>query len=163
MESSSRSSRGINDFHHSISIARYVEIRSVLRQSADDFLDVLQKLKIIPKDEVHIDLTHTPPPSPHIKREKVDDLIRKRDEKDEHNKNDLNGGAPSKNISGDDRARPSADLTTGTSDDARKSDEQRDKKRKAVQDELMEVELEQQRVMLEQKKLRLTKTLAEMD
>lgn len=32
-----------------------------------------------------------------------------------------------------------------------------------MQDELMEVELEQQRVMLEQKKLRLTKTLAEME
>ena len=47
---------------------------------------------------------------------------------------------------------------TGTSEE-----QQRDKKRKAMQDELAETELEQREVRLEQKRRRLKKALAEMN
>ena len=36
----------------------------------------MQKLKIIPKDQVHIDLTDSPPPSPKVKREKRTQFIK---------------------------------------------------------------------------------------
>lgn len=64
--------------------------------------------------------------------------------------------------------RPEASITTETTNDTPR--ERRDNKRKAVQDELVEIELEQRKVELEQqevrlkqKRLRLKKALEDME
>jgi hypothetical protein len=59
--------------------------------------------------------------------------------------------------------RLEADITAETANDTCTSGQQHDKKRKAVQDELAEIALEQREVRLEQKRLRLEKALAEME
>jgi len=100
------------------------------------FLDALQKLKIIPKDKMYIDFTGSPPPSPRVKREK--------------------GAASIKREAG---VVIKAERSIGK----KSSEEQHDKKRKAMQDELEEVELEQREVRLEQRRLRLKKALAGME
>lgn len=59
---------------------------------------------------------------------------------------------------------PVGGITAETAADTGTPEErQRDKKRKAMQDELAETELEQREVRLEQKRRRLKKALAEMN
>jgi hypothetical protein len=126
--------------------------------------DVLQKLKIVPKDAVHIDLTESPPPSPKVKRETKDSIINRGDASDSRSRQDakrepaVGDGPP-----GEAGTPQSNGTPADNSDNTRTSRAEHNKKRKAVEDELKEVELEHQKVTLEQKKLRLTKALAEMD
>lgn len=108
---------------------------------------------------MHIDLTGSPPASPKVKREarvpgRVESSI-----KQEPVVRPTTTNA---------HVCPEAGIAAETTDDTRTSGEQRDKKRKAVEDELAqieleqrEVELEQRKVQLEQKRLRLKKTLGE--
>ena len=124
----------------------------------------MQKLKIIPKDQVHIDLTGSPPPSPKVKREKRTEIIKhearetRRVERGIKKEPVIQPPTAIANA----HVRPEAGVTAETTNDTRTSGEQHDKKRKAVQDELAEIELEQREVRLEQKRLRLKKALAEM-
>jgi hypothetical protein len=120
----------------------------------------LQKLKIIPKDQVHIDLTDSPPPSPKVKRERRPGQVNRSIKQEP-------ALQPSPTIA---HVRTEAGVAAETTNDTPTDGEQRDKKRKAVQDELAEIELEkrevgleQREVRLEQKRLRLKKTLAEME
>lgn len=108
---------------------------------------------------MHIDLTDSPPPSPKVKRERRPDRV-KRSIKQEPALQPSTANA---------QVRPESDVAE-TINEGPISGEQRDKKRKAVQDELAEIELEkrevgleQREVRLEQKRLRLKKTLAEME
>lgn len=149
-----------HELHDSVSFARYVLTESTSQDSADGFSDILQRLKIIPRDEVHIDLTVSPPPSPRVKRENGDGLIEHEGKEDERDNKGIKQDALSKNAG---RTQRPADLPTGAHGDAREPGQQRDRKRKAMQDELVEVELEHRGVMLEQRKLRLTKALAETE
>lgn len=124
--------------------------------------DALQKLKIIPKDQDHIDLTDSPPPSPKVKLERgVGAAGCKRTEphngKSSGTQDATDGGPP-----GISRTVPFAGAKIGASDDARTTETQHDRKRKAMQ-ELQEVKLEEERVALAQKRLRLEKELAEME
>jgi hypothetical protein len=121
--------------------------------------DALQQLKIIPKD-VHptiIDLTESPPPSPRVKHERRIDGVKHEDtttdtrikrEPGEHNSIAqspvLPKQTPARPASGDE---PTIRVESATNE--------RNRKRKAMENELKAVELEQKRI-------RLTQALAEM-
>ena len=114
---------------------------------------------------MHIDLTDSPPPSPTVKREKRTEFIK-------HEVRETPGvgrGIKKEPVVQPPTAianahvRPEAGVTNDTANNTRTSGEQHDKKRKAVQDELAEFELEQREVQLQQKRLRLKKALAEME
>lgn len=127
------------------------------------FPDVLQKLKIIPEDQVHIDLTDPQPPSPRVKRERRPDLITR----EVRGPRRIDGSIKQEPVAQPPTAnalvRPEAGTDVETTNDTRTSGEQRNKKRKAVQDELAEIELQQREVRLEQKRLRLKKALEDME
>lgn len=108
---------------------------------------------------MHIDLTDSPPLSPRVKHE-----TRVRGGLERSTKQEPVVQPPTANAN----VRAEAGTTAETITDIHTSGEQRDKKRKAVQDELAEValeqrevELEQRKVRLEQKRLRLEKELGE--
>jgi hypothetical protein len=112
---------------------------------------------------MYIDLTGSPPPSPKVKNEIKDSIIKREpasNSRTEQNlKRELVGDGPS-----GEAGTPQLNGTPADNpNETRTTDEQRDKKRKTIQDELRDVELEQERVALEQKRLRLTKALAEVD
>jgi hypothetical protein len=127
------------------------------------FIDVLQRLKIIPKDAVHIDLTESPPPSPRIKREVKGNIIKREPAKIGRTEQNVRRESVNDRPSGEAGTPQLHGTPADSPNDTHATGEQREKKRKAIQDELREVELEQQNVTLEQKKLRLTKALAEVD
>jgi len=109
-----------------------------------------------------IDLTGSPSPSPKVKVERELVAIKQETAAGDRGKRNIKQEA-----TGDDSSRIAgtrllARAEVGTHDNALTSTEKHEKKRKAVQDELKEVELEEQRVALAQKRLRLQKTLAEM-
>jgi hypothetical protein len=118
-------------------------------------VDALQKLKIVPKDAAYIDLTETPPSSPRVKREDGGGSIQLDDLGNGHVAQKVKQESIIDSSLGEAGAPPSNTIPADNPHDARTSDEQFDRKRKVVEDELMEVELEQ-------KRLRLTKALAEM-
>lgn len=115
----------------------------------------MQKLKIIPKDKTYIDFTSSPPPSPQVKAE-VESTIKSELHEDVPIVDAARQGP--NNVSPEDTethapacasaSSPNAARTMGGGDHA--------KKRKALEDELRDVELEQ-------KRLRLMRELAEMD
>jgi hypothetical protein len=120
----------------------------------------LQKLKIIPKniDPITVDLTDSPPPSPRVKRERgihgfgqerdehrAKDTIIKREPGVDHSSSQIPGQTPARLAPGDEPRTPLGSATN-----------ERGKKRKALEDELKVIELEQ-------KRLRLTQALAEME
>lgn len=123
--------------------------------AADQVTDALQRLKIIPKDKACIDLTLTPPPSPRVKSE---ERANSRGEA----KQDGYDIAAVKREPGIDvsvethEARPPANAAATALADTHTLAHQHDKKRKAMEDELREVELEQ-------KRLRLVRGLAELE
>jgi len=114
---------------------------------------------------VYIDLTDSPPPSPKVKRERGPHSTRheareaRRVERGIKKEPIVQPPTAIANA----HVRPEISSTAETGNDTRTSGEQHDKKRKAVQDELAEIELEQRDVRLEQKRLRLKKALAEME
>lgn len=115
----------------------------------------MQKLKIIPKDQSYIDLTHSPPTSPRVKLERGFDgfkveagtsgnIKREPGVIDSSEAAVLPGQAPARPASSNEPAIPGEQATN-----------ERNRKRKAMEDELKAVELEQKRI-------RLTQALAEM-
>lgn len=109
---------------------------------------------------MHIDLTDSPPPSPKLKRErsiKREPRVRGGVERVIKQEPVVQPSAANAHL------RPEAGIAAEVANDTHTSAEQREKKRKAVQDELAEIELEQRDVRLEQKRLRLKKLLAEME
>jgi predicted phage-related endonuclease len=111
---------------------------------------------------MRIDLTDSPPPSPKVKLEGVSSIKRERT-KDSRGEGDIKQEATDESSSGDTNPPPSIAAQIGASDGPSPSTEQYERKRKAVQDELKGVELEEQRVALAQKRLRLQKALTEME
>jgi hypothetical protein len=120
----------------------------------------LQKLKIIPKDidPITVDLTDSPPPSPRLKRERgihgfgqervehsAKDTKIKREPGVDHSSSQITGQTPARLAPGDESRTLLGPATN-----------ERGKKRKALEDELKAIELEQ-------KRLRLTQALAEME
>jgi hypothetical protein len=99
-----------------------------------------------------IDLTNSPPPSPKVKVELGARSIKRETTVDGHQKGNIKLEATDADSSGSAGTRPS----DGAVNTPLTPTEQHDKKRKALQDELREVELEQ-------KRLRLEKQLAEME
>jgi hypothetical protein len=104
---------------------------------------------------MHIDLTESPPPSPRIKRETRDGVIKREDTEDQRPIREIKREPTTGRASGGAGAPPVNTTPADNPDDTGTSDEQINKKRKAMEDELREVELEQ-------KRLRLTKALTEM-
>lgn len=128
-------------------IARVVSTLSVsypVLGLADTSQDALQKLEIIPKDKEYIDLTGTPPTSPRVKREPgveredVKEKVKIKREPNENNSSTDKGPV----LAAHESSKPASD--------------ERNKKRKAMEDELQAVELEQ-------KRMRLKKALADME
>lgn len=105
---------------------------------------------------MHTDLTDSPPPSPKVKREIKDDVIKHEAAKRSCTGRNIKLEPVNDGSLGKAGAPPSNTTPADNPDDAGTSDEHFKKKRKALQGELREVELEQ-------KRLRLTKALAEMD
>ena len=119
--------------------------------------DALQKLKIIPKDiyPTTIDLTESPPSSPRVKHERGIDGVKHDDTKDTATDTKIKrepGGEDDSNAQTQQQAR--ARPASGN-DPVESTANERSRKRKAIEDELKAVELEQKRI-------RLTQALAEM-
>jgi hypothetical protein len=128
----------------------------------DNIPDALQKLKIIPKDQMHIDLTNSPPPSPKIKHERRPGSINREVRETRHIERSIKQEPVIQPSTANAHVRPESGNTAETTNETPMSGEQHDKKRKAMQDELAEIELEQREVRLEQKRLRLKKALENM-
>lgn len=111
---------------------------------------------------MHIDLTDSPPPSPKVKRERRPDSIKREARVPGRVERSIKQEPVVQPSTADAHVSPEAGTAAETTNDTPTSGEQRDKKRKAVQDELAEIALEQREVRLEQKRLRLEKALAEM-
>jgi len=123
--------------------------------------DALQKLKIIPKDIYPhtIDLTESPPPSPRVKLERGIDGVKQEDK-------DTATDAKIKRESGGDDSNahslvgPEQALRMAISENEPNplgpAHDERNKKRKALQDEFDAIELQQ-------KKMRVVQALADLD
>ena len=147
-----------------------------MENQTDYAKDALQALKIIPKDQSYVDLTHPPPPSQRVKREPENDDARTEDIEAgmrptnqyqiESAFNVNNSLADIRREFRGDRANeqtPAAFNQTPTGSAARNAstnpvgsaEQERTRKRAAMEDELKAVELEQ-------KRMRLTQALAEI-
>lgn len=112
----------------------------------------MQKLKIIPRDQSYIDLTISPPASPRVKREHGIDDVEVEDAKDvkPENKHEVDSAVESQ------QATATPALRSEPINPARSLGSERNKKRKALQEEFNAIELQQ-------KKMRIAKALADLD
>ena len=110
-----------------------------------------------------IDITESPPPSPKVKLEGGVRPFKRERKEDNRGKKEIKQEDAGEGSSGNANSPPSTEAQVGASDGSSPSTDQYARKRKATQDELKEVELEEQRVALAQKKLRLQKALTEME
>lgn len=115
----------------------------------------MQQLGIIPKDKAYVNLTESPTPLRRTKRDNEKELIKHEVTDDGHAHKTKQRPADDGSSGASATLQPNS-IAANNHHDADATRVQRDKKRKALQDELREVELEQ-------KRLRLTRELAQMD